>query len=282
VIRKSFFILLFVQTIAFSQFEYDEYNHEQNKSFSNNIKTDAILSFNTSLELLQSPFFFDKNDMLLTGVVLAIAGASFSFDNKIRNEAINSHNPTLDKITNIGENFGRPIYGSILGGLLYTAGLFTSNNHMKTTGQMLAEAILTNGIYTQLFKLTLGRARPFTGEPYTEIDPFEFEFESEENSLPSGHTSTAFTVATVLSERIDNIYASVALYSLASLTAYQRVYTDVHWFSDTILGAALGTFIGLKIVKLHEKNLAKNDKFNLNIYPQITSTSYGVGFAFEF
>jgi PAP2 superfamily len=282
VILKCFFILLFVQTFCFSQIEYKEYNLEQDKSFINNIKSDAVLSYNTSLKLLQSPFFFDKNDIIITGAVLAIAGVSFSLDNKVRKEVLNTHNPTMDKITNIGEGLGRPIYGSILSGLLYATGLLTSNNHIKATGQMLAEGILTNGIYTQLFKITMGRARPYTGESNTEIDIFEFEFEKEENSLPSGHTSTAFTVATVLSKRIDNIYASVALYSLASLTAYQRVYTDVHWFSDTILGAALGTFIGLKIVKLHEQGLAENEKYNINFYPQISPTSYGLGFALEF
>jgi hypothetical protein len=43
-----------------------------------------------------------------------------------------------------------------------------------------------------------------------------FEFETNENSLPSGHTTTVFTITTVLSERLDNFYASATLCSLAS------------------------------------------------------------------
>ena len=111
---------------------------------------------------------------------------------------------------------------------------------------------------------------------------FEFESDFEETSLPSGHTSTAFTVATVLSQRIDNTYASIALYSMASLTALQRVYVDRHWFSDTILGAALGTVVGLKVVKLHEENSSPQNGFQYSIFPQVNSGNYGIGLALQF
>ena len=110
----------------------------------------------------------------------------------------------------------------------------------------------------------------------------EFESDFKETSLPSGHTSTAFTAATILSNRIDNMYASVALYSLASLTALQRIYVDRHWFSDTILGAALGTAIGLKVVKLHEENASPKEDFQYNFYPQLQSGNIGIGLALQF
>ena len=115
-----------------------------------------------------------------------------------------------------------------------------------------------------------------------EIDFFGMEFEDEENSLPSGHTSTAFAVATVLSERIDNLYASIALYSLAGLTAFERVYDDKHWISDTILGAALGTVIGLKIVKLNSENDNQSSPTYMNITPVVNSNGYGMGVVFHF
>ena len=165
-----------------------------------------------------------------------------SIENQVRSDVSKMHNKSFDKFNEVTEHFGRPIYGGILSGFLYSTGLIFYDNYVKETGQMLAEAIIANGIYTEVLKITLGRARPFTNEPNTEIDFLEFEFETKENSLPSGHTSTAFTIATVLSERFNNIYASLTLYSLASLTAYQRIYSDVHWLSDVVLGAALGTF----------------------------------------
>jgi hypothetical protein len=280
--KKIYILLLILSSLMSAQIERTNFYKEQKNSAFEIFEADLKSSFNVSLELLQSPIHFDNNDLIMLGIVTTATAASFSIDNKIRNGMINSRNRPMDKITNISEKFGRPFYGTILSGLLYGSGLVFSDNYTRKTGQMLAEAILINGLYTQLLKVTFGRARPFTGEGKSEIDLFEFEFESEDNSFPSGHSSTAFAIATVLSERIENIYASIALYSLASLTAYQRVYSDVHWFSDTLMGAALGTLIGLKIVRLNENNPEKDSAYNLNFFPKITPYNYEVGFSLHF
>ena len=279
---RSCFILLIISSISFSQNTFESHRYYNSDSFTSTLKTDALNSFSNTLNILESPFHFDKNDMVMAGIVLTMTGAAFSVDNKIRNDVAKIHSKSFDKLAYYGEKFGRPVYASILSGLLYTTGYFTSDNYMKETGQILLESMICTGLITQILKITLGRSRPFTGEPNTDLDPLEFEFESKDNSLPSGHTSIAFTIATVLSQRLDNIYASIALYSFASLTAYQRIYSDEHWLSDTILGATLGTFIGLKLVKMHEKNSDNTDGYDLNIFPQINPRSYGVGFALQF
>ena len=182
----------------------------------------------------------------------------------------------------VTEKFGNPKYGVLLSGVLYGGGLITGDNYIRQTGLMLAEAILYNGLITTGAKMMFSRGRPFTNEGSYEMDLFEFESNYNETSLPSGHTSTAFTIATVLSQRYDNTYTSIALYSMASLTAFQRIYMDKHWFSDTILGAALGTVIGLKVVKLHEQHSSPKDDFQYSIYPQIQSGNIGVGLALQF
>ena len=41
--------------------------------------------------------------------------------------------------------------------------------------------------------------------------------------------------------------STAGLYALAGVTAWSRVYHDNHWFSDTFLGAALGTSVGLAV-----------------------------------
>ena len=277
-------ILIFFLALQLKSYSQVNFNEQAEKPYSlaKSLKSDFTYSVNTGFEVLKSPLNFDKNDIILTSLVLAATGAAMSIENQVRSDVLKMRNTSLDKFTGVTERFGRPIYGSILSGLLYSSGLIFSDKYVKETGQMLAEAIIANGIYTEVLKITLGRARPFTNEPNTEIDFFEFEFESVEHSLPSGHTSTAFTIATVLSERFNNDYASFALYSLASLTAYQRIYSDVHWLSDVVLGAALGTFIGLKIVKLHESSQTSPENYNFSIYPQINPNGYGVGFSMDF
>lgn len=66
---------------------------------------------------------------------------------------------------------------------------------------------------------------------------------ADEFSMPSGHTSGAFLFVTLLALH----YGPVAgiLYIWAAAVGVSRVCLGVHFPSDTLLGAALGTALGL-------------------------------------
>ena len=70
--------------------------------------------------------------------------------------------------------------------------------------------------------------------------------------MPSGHVTVAFAMSSVLAERIDNVYASVFLYSLAASTVFQRIYSDSHWASDCIPAAVIGFVIGKAVVRFDD------------------------------
>jgi membrane-associated phospholipid phosphatase len=90
-----------------------------------------------------------------------------------------------------------------------------------------------------------------------------FRISNDYLSMPSGDATAAFAVSSALSEKFGNTYASIGLYSLATLTAFSRVYDDQHWLSDTFFGAAIGTFMGVTVAHLHKRN----DQQSLHIYP---------------
>ena len=69
---------------------------------------------------------------------------------------------------------------------------------------------------------------------------------------PSGHTSSSFTVASVL----DEFYGpkvGIPAYALASLVAYRMVDTGEHWTSDVVFGATLGWVVGHTVAGKHKK-----------------------------
>jgi hypothetical protein len=69
---------------------------------------------------------------------------------------------------------------------------------------------------------------------------------------PSGHTSSSFTVASVL----DEFYGpkvGIPAYAAASLVAYRMMDTGDHWTSDVVFGATLGWIVGHSVAGKHEK-----------------------------
>ncbi len=69
---------------------------------------------------------------------------------------------------------------------------------------------------------------------------------------PSGHTSSSFTVASVL----DEFYGpkvGIPAYVAASLVAYRMMDTGDHWASDVVFGATLGWVVGHSVAGKHEK-----------------------------
>ncbi len=65
-------------------------------------------------------------------------------------------------------------------------------------------------------------------------------------SLPSGHTSAAFLFVTLLCVLVSPLLAPLYLWALA--VGASRVILGVHFPSDVVMGAALGSSIGLSVV----------------------------------
>ena len=62
------------------------------------------------------------------------------------------------------------------------------------------------------------------------------------HSFPSGHTTTAFTVAMLLAAMMRNRWWGVVLPFVAMLVAYSRVYLGQHFVTDVCAGMAIGLF----------------------------------------
>ncbi len=97
----------------------------------------------------------------------------------------------------------------------------------KQQTTILAMAALTSLTIVHCTKNFVGRHRPDTGAA---------------NSFPSGHTATAFLGAEMLHQEYGHHspWISVAGYSLATVTAYMRVYNERHYIGDIVAGAGIG------------------------------------------
>ena len=90
-------------------------------------------------------------------------------------------------------------------------------------------------------------------------------------SFPSGHTLAAFAAAAAVSSETSDWWPNTrwiigpALFSGATLTGVSRMYDNRHWASDVLVGAGIGTFAGLKVVRFNDTHSGnKFDKWFLS------------------
>lgn len=278
--KKTLFIFLLLISVLNAQTK--EYiNQSDSSNVFPIIWNDVKLSVDNEISFFKRPFNFDSSDWLKTGIVSASTGLLFLSDKSVRTFVQDNLPTKQDGLIKIGDYYGQGIFPFGLGVGMYFTGLATKNIWIKKTGSTLMEALVASGITVTLLKVIIGRTRPFKNEGPYSYHPFQIK--NIYNSLPSGHAIIAFTTSAVLAEKIDNIYATVGLYGLASLTAYQRMYSDNHWLSDTFLGAVLGIAIGKYFANLdNPKDRESVSKLNYNLFPIISKNINGLGINISF
>lgn len=124
--------------------------------------------------------------------------------------------------------------GIPIGWLAY--GILDKNTRATQSGMIWTAAQLVNGALTYSLKVAVNRPRPAAADP-TLIALEDVRI----HSFPSGHTSSAFALATSISLDHPKWYVITPAYLYATLVGYSRCYLGVHYPSDVIAGALLGT-----------------------------------------
>ena len=70
--------------------------------------------------------------------------------------------------------------------------------------------------------------------------------------MPSGHTTSAFALSTVMSRHAHSTALKILAYVPAGFTMFSRIYQHKHWLSDELPAAAIGYFVGNWVVDMHE------------------------------
>lgn len=150
------------------------------------------------------------------------------------------------------EPFGRH-YPFIISGSFYLTGVIFKKPNARATGlDGFAASLIASEMITPALKEIIGRKRPFRNE-----GEFKFDSFSSHDAFPSGHTTRAFAVATVIASHYKQKWVKVAAYSIATLVAYSRMNSDMHWSSDVLAGGIIGFTVGKAVVKLNQSRRGK-------------------------
>jgi membrane-associated phospholipid phosphatase len=142
------------------------------------------------------------------------------------------------------------------GTALYVIGRVDGQNRLQSLGLHSVESILIADMLGGTIKVLAGRQRPFVDV----TNPGSFQFmrgfsDDKYRSFPSGHTITAFAFASTVTRETQFWWPHEAwmvgtvFYGGATLVGLSRMYNNMHWASDVMAGAAIGTLVGLKVVK---------------------------------
>lgn len=112
-------------------------------------------------------------------------------------------------------------------------------------------AIAVSGITTDIIKPILGRARPVMFEREGAYGFHPFTFHAAWNAMPSGHATTAFALALVLSVLFPR--GKIMWWVMGCGLALSRVMVNAHYISDVLAGGlvAVATVYGLQVVSCH-------------------------------
>jgi membrane-associated phospholipid phosphatase len=221
---------------------------------------------------------FTWEDALLGG---AFIGGTIAIRPLDKSAATALQTPTRQQnaLLNRGATFVRVVAqpgSTIIGLSMYAAGRIAKSERLAEVGLRGTEALVVGSALGTGMKFFFGRARPFVdttgpnpddwqlGRGWTRGDRYQ--------SFPSGHSTAAFAAAAAVTTETSIWYPALTytvigpiMYGGAAAVGLSRMYNNRHWASDVIMGAAIGTFAGIKVVRYHRTHEGNRfDKFLLN------------------
>jgi len=123
---------------------------------------------------------------------------------------------------------GVPVTMAVIGAVRH------DRNALRNSLVLLGSAGL-NEIITEALKYTINRDRPFITYP-----DIVKKADAGSPSFPSGHTSSAFSMAVSVSLADPEWYIIAPSFAYAGTVAWSRMHLGVHYPSDVLAGALIG------------------------------------------
>ncbi|HVO74246.1 MAG TPA: phosphatase PAP2 family protein [Ignavibacteriaceae bacterium] len=247
------FLLQFLNFVSFAQ-------------TSGKIKIDVKDFFKVGGDIFTAPAHFDKTDLLNLSGTIVLTGGSFFIDEQIKDFSQTNKSSFLDNLFEIDKYYHWESMAVSIAGI-YTYGLAAEDKDVRNLAVQLSEATFYASLINLTAKFIAGRARPYMNMGNTDFEPFNFTW--EHSSTPSGHTTLSFAYSTIMADVYKNFFWKFGWYSAAVLVGFARIYHNVHWFSDTVLGAAIGYFVG---------NFVRNHSINQKIQNMPQNQNLSVSF----
>jgi hypothetical protein len=165
------------------------------------------------------------------------------------------------------ERFGREYSLGLLGGFYVVGALSDDETAIAVAQDGLTSVILASGVITSAIKIATGRARPRQDLGTADFNPL-----GGNDSFPSGHSTHAFAIASVIANHYDETWITYSSYGVASLVGLARSYHGGHFASDILAGGIIGTMVGKSVVEYNKPMRANK----MVLMPEVAPGTVGI------
>jgi len=206
----------------------------------------------------------------------AVVGVGLVLDRTLAEGAARSWTPARDHLaSNVAQVGGTG--GLVLMGAAYAGFSILNKDEPRSVVVDMGIATVLAQVAILPVKYLAGRARPGDDQGTTHFAPF-----TGNDSFPSGHTTQAFAMASVLALRCDEPWVGYAAYGVASLVGAARLVTRDHFASDVAAGALVGTCVGRSVVAMDRRLRARAGRAQFTLTPALGPGFRGVTLAARF
>ena len=155
-------------------------------------------------------------------------------------------------------------------GFIWIVGILILSVRKQTrkTGVMTFSALFLSALAVSVvLKNVVARVRPYeVVQGLTSLIGAQKDY-----SFPSGHTAGSFAAAVVMFKMLPKKIGVPAVV-LAFLIGLSRLYVGVHYLSDVIFGALVGTVIAIIVVAIEKRIFSTHGKKTGNYSEQLQSS----------
>ncbi len=200
---------------------------------------------------------------------MAAVGGALLLDENLRQAVDSNSSGTLRKVSEAVAPFGSEYSFGTLGAFYLAGKLLKNEKALAVAEDGLVSSLIAAGVISPILKATVGRRRP------SQTDS-TFSRDEGAVSFPSGHTTQAFAVASVVAAHYRSPWVRIGAYGLAGLVGFSRMEQGAHYASDVVAGALLGIAVGNAVVRFNE-----SERLRISVVPSTSSRNRGVAVMFS-
>jgi hypothetical protein len=196
--------------------------------------------------ILTSPLHARPHDLLWIAPLGVATAVAIHYDAQTLDK-LGTDPSTQNRFNQISNAGGAYVpAGVIVAG--YAVGAWRKDDYLKQTAVLSGEAIVDGLILNEGLKFAIDRQTPSQGDRTGQFWPHGLSGWPDGQSMPSGHSMTAWNLAHVISSRYPSWHTRLIMYSLASTVSASRIVARKHFPSDVLVGGAIGYLVGGYVV----------------------------------